>query len=153
MSEKFRTIYDRIRTVSNPGSPFINDYKLSIDDDGKEILIKSGEINVYNQIQACRESCDINMILDRYINVGDPTILNRSQTFYADVTEIPKDYAEILRLGIEADNIFNSLSVEDRAKFDNDKNMFFASIGSDKFNEVFGYKKDSEVKSDEQKSE
>lgn len=156
MSERkiFRTVFDRTRIISNSGSPFINDYKISVDDDGKTFLKLSGKINVYDQIQASRESCDINMILDRYLNVGDPTLLNRKATFYGDVTEIPNNFADILRLGIEADNIFNSLTTEQKAKFDNDKNVFFASIGTKKWNDVFNPKNESEVVvNNEQKSE
>ena len=153
MSEKFRTVYDRICVVSNSGTPFINDYKISYDDDGKRCLIKSGVINVYNQIQSARESCDLNIILEKYINIGDPAILNRKSTFYGDVTEIPTNYADILRLGIEADRIFNSLTAEQKLAFDNDKDVFFASIGTEKFNNVFNPKVESEVKDSEQKSE
>lgn len=152
MSEKFRTVFDRIRVNSNPGSPFLNDYKISYDDDGARILVKSGEINVYNQIQACRDSVDINMILERYINVGDPSILNVKPTFYGDVSEIPTNFADILKLGAEAENTFNSLTPEQKAIFDNNKDVFFASIGTEKFKKAFEIN-ESEVISSEQKSE
>ena len=41
MSEKFRTVYDRIRIISNPGSPMVDDYVSVYDEDGKRSLEKS----------------------------------------------------------------------------------------------------------------
>lgn len=154
MSENFRTVYDRICVFSNPGDPYLDDYKISNDDDGKRCLVKNGKINVYEKIQASRESCDINIILEKYLNIGDPAILNRSPSFYGDVSEIPTNYAELLRLQKEANDYFDSLSPDIKNQFDNDRDVFFSSIGSEKFKNIMNPKPiESEVVNNEQKSE
>lgn len=151
MSELFRTVYDRVRTVSNPGTPYLDDYKMEYDSDGKLKLIKDGKTNIHDMIQSYRSQCDINIILEKYLNIGDPAILNRRQAAFMDVSEIPTNYAEILQLNMDVENKFNSLPADIKAKFNNNKDEFFAAIGTEKFNSAFAdfYKKPETTKESE----
>ena len=109
MSEKFRTVYDRIRIISNPGSPMVDDYVSVYDEDGKRSLEKSGEHSIYDEIQAYRPNCELKTILARYVQTGDESLLQRRQAMYADVVDIPKTYADVLRLVNKANQIFTKI--------------------------------------------
>lgn len=136
MSEKFRTVYDRIRIISNPGSPMVDDYVSVYDEDGKRSLEKSGEHSIYDEIQAYRPNCELKTILARYVQTGDESLLQRRQAMYADVVDIPKTYADVLRLVNKANQIFETLPVEDRAVFHNNPDEFLASLGSETYKAV-----------------
>lgn len=130
MSDKFRTIYERVRVRANTGSPMANDYKLIVDKDGTKKLKVVGKHSLYNEIQSYKESCDIKCLVERYLNIGDPTILERRQAAFMDVTDMPETYAEILQFNINTKKAFDSLSAEQKAKFDGSIDKFVASIGS-----------------------
>ena len=85
---KFRTQYDRIEVNSNPGSRFVKTYKPVYTDTGALDLVIDGKIDVYEQIQSFKESCDIQTILKRFEN-GDVNALNAKLPYFADITEIP----------------------------------------------------------------
>lgn len=134
---EFRKTYERKRMTSNPGCRMENEYKVVKDDDGDTILKKVGEYCLYDQIQSYKDSCDLNKIIEKFKITGDPSLLMQKQTFYADVTEYPKSYAEMLQTYQAAKEFFYSLPVDDRAKFNNDPDQFYSSIGSETFNSIF----------------
>lgn len=134
---KFRTVYDRIECFSNPGNPIQPEYDVAKDEDGQNILKVVGEYSLYDKIQSYKDSCDLQLILEKFKLTGDPSVINQKQTFYADVTEYPQNYAEMLNLSKKAEEFFYNLPSDDRDKFNNDPDVFFSSIGTDKFNEIF----------------
>lgn len=134
---KFRTVYNRERHTSDPGSEIAFEYGLEKDKNGASYLTITGKFNLYDQIQAYRDSCDLGLILDRFMKTGDVSILQQRQGFYADTTEYPKTYAEMLQLAQKAEEFFYTLDTDTRAEFNNDPDQFFASIGSEKFNKIF----------------
>lgn len=136
---KFRTVYERNRVYSDSGSKMANEYKLIVNDDGESVFKKVGEFNLYDQIQSYKDSCDLEKIIEKFKITGDPSVLTQKQTFYADVTTYPQTYAEMLELSQKAKEMFYSLDNSDRAKFNNDPDQFFSSIGSEKFNSIFNY--------------
>lgn len=152
---KFRTVYERERHTSCPGDPIALEYGLEKDEKGASYLTITGKFNLYDQIQAYRDSCDLGLILDRFMKTGDPSILMQRQGFYGDTTEYPKTYAEMLQLAKKAEEFFYTLDSDTRAEFNNDPDQFFASIGSEKFNAIFSepfaddIPVESEVKKDE----
>ena len=152
---KFRTVYERERHTSCVGDPVALEYGLEKDEKGASYLTITGKFSLYDQIQAYRDSCDLGLILDRFMKTGDVSLLQQRQGFYADTTEYPKNYAEMLQLAKKAEEFFYTLDADARAEFNNDPDQFFASIGSEKFNKIFSepviddLPVESEVKSNE----
>ncbi len=103
--------------ASNPGTPVHTLLKPKFDKSGNYELVEAGEVNVYDEIQSHAESCDINVLMKRYAN-GDASALSKVQGTYFDATGMPKTYAEMLNTLISAENQFNALPLEERAKFD-----------------------------------
>lgn len=116
--------------VSNPGNPIKPVYKPIVNKDGTITLVQEGFVNTDEEIQSHEESVDIDVIVARYMN-GDLEALNKHVGQYGDFTEMPKTYAEVLQMQIDAKNTFMSLPVEIRQKFDNDPNQFFAQSGTE----------------------
>ncbi len=137
----FRTQFDRVKIVSNSGDYLNPTYSPKVNDDGSLDLVETGVVDTYQEIQAWRDSCDIHVILNRYVN-GDVNALSRNVPLFGDFTEAPKSLAEYYQRMIDAEAAFNRLPVETRAKFNHSASEFFSSIGSEKFNKIMGIKAD-----------
>lgn len=136
MSKKFRTIFDRKLVVSNPGSDMVTDFVSVYDDDGKRKLVPNGKHSMFDEIQSYRENCDLKIILKRYVQTGDDALLQRRQSFYADVTDIPKTYADVLRVANAAQEMFDVLPKDKKEAFNNNVDEFLAAFGSKKYEEI-----------------
>lgn len=144
----FETWLDRKsghRIISNPGSPMKDTYKMHVDENGKRELRKSGEYNLYAEIQSYKESCSIDYILARFA-AGDDTALSRVQGIYGDFSDVPTTMAEVCQRVIDAEHIFNNLPVEVREQYNFSPSEFFAQIDSEKTRNIFGMQ--DEVKED-----
>lgn len=117
-----------------------------IDEYGRMDFRENGKVNTDEEIQSYAESCDLNLIIQRFQN-GDIDVLSRNKPMYGDFTNLPKTYAEFLQKKIDAEKAFYKLPTEVRDKFDNDLNQFLAVAGSEDWFEKLGFKKeDKEVK-------
>lgn len=134
---KFRTQYDHKEVFSNPGSQYVLTYKPVYTDEGALDLVVDGKIDVYEQIQSFKESCELESILKRFQN-GDVNALNQRLPYFADVTEMPDTLAGFLKLYQDAENTFAKLPADLRSQFNNSASEFFASAGSDRFNKLMG---------------
>jgi len=132
--------YDDGSIVSNPGNPIHILYEPKVNDDGSIELVECGKENTDEKIQADAESCDLRLIIQKYIN-GDISALNQRTLAFGDTTVYPKSYAEMLQLQINAKLAFDKLPKETKEKFDNDLNKFFATAGTDEWYEKVGYQK------------
>lgn len=143
----FDTIYSRMKNhthfYSDPGSRFYKQFSLSIDKNGVKDLRPNGkpDIDIYDEIQSHSESVDIHVLLKRFEN-GDVSVFSRTVSNYLDTTGLPKTLAEWEQARIDGENIFNGLPVNVRAEFNHSPSEFFASIGSEKFNNIFNVGKD-----------
>lgn len=135
MATKFRTQYNRVQICHHSGARLKPTYKISYTETGSQDLVECGVVDVYEEIQSYKDSCDLKTIIERFM-AGDVNALNRSQTFFADVVGMPNSLAGFLNMRSEADRYFMSLPPEVRAQFGNDSNQFFAQIGSDRFNTI-----------------
>ena len=115
---------------SNPGDPIHIIFSPVFDEKGNIELVESGKENTDDIIQSFAEECDLNVILSKYLN-GDNTVLSNGIGSYGDFTNMPKTYAEVLQLQIDAKKLFNELPVDFKQKFDNDPNKFFVQAGSE----------------------
>lgn len=135
----FNTQYDRLGvrgTPSVPGSGMKDTFKMHVDKDGKRELRKSGEYNLYAEIQSYKDSVSIDYILARFMN-GDETALSRAQGIYGDFTEMPRTLAELQQRVIDAENLFNTLPLNIKEKYNFSASEFFAQLDSDKTKQIF----------------
>lgn len=112
---------------SNPGSRTEVNWQAKVLPDGTIDFFEDGVLNVYDEIQSHKDSCSIELALQRFA-MGDSSALQRTQGAYGDFTVFPKTFAEVLQLMINGQNYFDSLPKEVRRNFDNDVNKFFASM-------------------------
>lgn len=127
----FRTVAQAVeshpRVYTTPGEKVKTLYSPTFDEFGHMELRESGKENLYDFIQSHKESCDIHVILARFVN-GDTSALARRQMFYADLTDFPTTYADVVNTMHGAEDYFTHLPVEVRAKFGHDFNKFLASL-------------------------
>lgn len=135
----FDTQFDRLGvpgTKTVPGSGMKDTYKMHVSDDGKRELKKSGEYNLYADIQSYKDSVSIDYILSRFVN-GDETALSRVQGIYGDFTQMPTTMAELQQRVIDAENLFNNLPLDIREQYNFSASEFFAQLDSDKTKAIF----------------
>lgn len=136
---KFRTQYsDRTPVYQEPGTPVKLIYSPRYTDDGVLDLVVTGQENLYDYIQSHKESTDIHVLLTRFAN-GEEDVLSRMQGFYADVTSMPKTYAEVLNAVIVGEETFSRLPVDIKQRFDNSFAVWMAAMDSPDFASRMGY--------------
>ena len=142
---KFATQYTKHdRVHAELGSPIKTLYGGRYDANGRIVLEEKGKENLYDYIQSFRDSVDLNVILARFTN-GETDALSKAQGFYADVTEFPKNMAEALNRINECEEMFKSLPLEVRQKFDCSFEQFLSQSGSADWLEKMGMKSDAVV--------
>lgn len=109
------------------GNPIIKTYRTSINDDGRKVLVETGEENLYDKIQEHTEECKIYNILKRYY-AGDLSALNAHQGIYADITGMPTNLIDAQKKTMEVQDTFMKLPAELRAEFGSDPNVFMAEM-------------------------
>lgn len=135
---KFATQFDkRSFPASCAGSRVKSTFAGHYDEKGRVVLEEVGKINLYDEIQSHAQSVDIHTLLKRFTN-GDPTALASRQGIFADVTEMPKTYAEFLNKMISLENGFNSLPADVKQKFGNSFQQFLAESDGLGFAEKLG---------------
>lgn len=90
--------------------------KADVDKDGHEIFVVVDQENFYKKIQAQKDGCDLEQIIRRYL-MGDVSVLQRAQGFYADARDWPKSRQEALNLAFEVERAYNNLPEEERAQY------------------------------------
>lgn len=137
---KFPHQYDRLSVAREKrpvfrtavGSGIIPTYTPHLEKDGTLTLVKDGEHNLYEEIQSHKDSTDLQLIINRYMN-GDPSALSRVQGAYGDFSEMPQSMHEAYDLMRKAEHDFKKLPAEIQASFDNDATKFIMSLGSDEW--------------------
>ena len=122
-------------------SSFRNEYEITIDKKGHKTLHKTGEKNIWEEIQSYKDECDIGNIIARAA-AGDLNALNQRKGVYADITNTPRDLAEAQNNIIKLNNEFYKLPTEIREKFDNSKERFVQEFGTVEWYEKMGFKTD-----------
>lgn len=117
MSVKFRTPYQR-RCIC-PGKCYSPEEQLYVRkefEDGHIEFIPEGKTNVDAKIQACKDSCDIRKIVDKFLLTRDPTLLMRHQGVdgvnFQDV-----DLLDVMNAKNKLAQVWNGMSAEARSKF------------------------------------
>lgn len=86
-------------------------------------MVISGFKPIYEIIQSSRDGACISSIITRW-RAGDTSVLEKSSGVYGDFTNIPSNLAECHRAIIKAQNIFNSLPLSEREKYNMNLNTF-----------------------------
>jgi len=90
-------------------------------------LVVTGEENIQDRMEAEAPSTDINYMLHR-LSLGDTSVLSSKRPMYGDFTGLPSDPIEALNLVHQSEFAFAQLSVEDKAKYNNDWRRWFADL-------------------------
>ena len=145
-------IVERKRIYSSSGDKTEPIYEPVLNDDGTIDLVVTGERDLQEYIQSFAEDCTLENILKRYA-LGDQTALSKVQGFYADTTEMPKTFRDVLDSVIKGQSMFDQLPIEIKQKFNNDFNQWFVDIGSEDWCAAMGLEKASEIVSEVKKEE
>lgn len=117
---KFKTIYgDHYKAVSQSGDELRYEREIKYNEDGSSELVICGETDIQEEIQSHADSVDLNIILARYA-MGDETVLERVKGFYADVSGMKMNLAEMLNMNERGKKLFDQLPAEIKQIFDND---------------------------------
>lgn len=133
-------IVERKRIYSSSGDKFEPIYEPVLNEDGTIDLVVTGERDLQEYIQSFAEDCTLENILRRY-ELGDQTALSKAQGFYADTTEMPKTFRDVLDSVIKGQSMFDQLPLEVKQKFNNDFNQWFVDIGSEDWCAAMGLEK------------
>lgn len=136
MTRKFRTSFDKFDYSSVPGERFAISYTASYDDNGVLVLKEVGKRDVYSDIQLYKDECDVNLLIERY-KQGDIGVLERVRGFYADVSESPKNLADVLNTVAKAEQFFDSLPIEVKQAFNNSFSEFLVATEKKDFMNQF----------------
>lgn len=96
---------------TNPGDPMKQTYRKKIDESGKDVLVPDEYYDVQPEIDSYEDSVNVNTIISRYM-AGDESALDRAKAFYADVSKVPKNFAQILDINNRAMQAFSELPSE-----------------------------------------
>lgn len=155
MTVRIYTSYDkRPCKVSPSGCRFVEDISLKYDERGNRVFYSKGTIDLYERIQSFKDECNLELIVARCTASGDFSPLQRVQGFYADVSNMPKNLAEVYSSVNTAQRIFSQLPQEVASQF-SDFEDFLSSIGDEKrLAKIFGVKPSAvEVSKEEVKSD
>lgn len=96
--------------------------------DGQTLrVVATGSEDIQDKIEAYAPYTDINYMLHR-LQVGDNSVVTCRQALYGDFTGLPSDPIEAINLVHTAESRFGTMSVEDKAKYNNDYRVWLASV-------------------------
>lgn len=125
---------DSVQFVSQPGSFETPALEARLRPDGSYGIEQVGMVDTWNQIQACRASTDMSLILSRYM-AGDTSALSRAQGFYGDISEMPENMHEALSVMLRAQQDFDALPLEVRERFGMDVYRYISELGTPGFSD------------------
>lgn len=130
---KVYTIFDRPKTIpTNPGDRFLDTFQEEIKKDGSKEIVKVGEKNIYEMIQADLESTKIENILHA-LAMGDLEALQQREALYFDATTMPKNLMEVQNLVCKAKQEFDTFPIEVKELFNYSADQYVAEMGSKEF--------------------
>ena len=135
--ERFKTAYgERETSFITSGSRYQDTYGYEINKYGQKELVKTGETDLYALIQESLEETKIENILKR-VAMGDDTVM-RPDGIYADMTEAPKNLIEARQQIQHLENVWNSLPIDTKRKYNMSVEDFIAKSGTQTWLEDMG---------------
>lgn len=124
----------RVRRFNDSGDKFF--YKEGwIFDDGELKWVLKEKVPMDAQIQAEKDLVELHAILKRYED-GDNSALNRVQGMYLDTVDLPSNYAEMYAAVNRANDVFDSMPIEIKEKYNNNAATFWKNYGTDAFDNL-----------------
>lgn len=124
----FRNKYERREVISQPGDPVKIQYAGEYDKNKNLVVVPKGKINLRSYINSFADSVDIHVLLARFQN-GDKEALLQRAGAYIDISALPTNINEFIELSRNAENLFNTLPVEVKEKFNNNVVEFISTVG------------------------
>lgn len=125
----------RVDVVSCPGSPLKDKFVMEVTSKGYPSLRKTGEHNLYDEIQSYREGCDLSAILQSFGNECprfNPLSFEEAEGFVNDFSDV-SSLGDLVNDGEAVKQFFNELPLEVRNCFDNSVHKFARDFSSDGF--------------------
>lgn len=139
MRHKFARVPDDFSEFKSPSGDLFHDVlSPSFRADGTIELKVTDRVDIKKEINSHRDETDMAYILSRLM-VGDDSVLNPRPPMYGDFTQLPTSYSDMLNMVLDGERYFDSLPLETRNKFDNDRGKWFATIGSSDWLENMGF--------------
>lgn len=134
----FKTAYDKKRPeiITPSGNPIVKTYTHHINKYGVKEFEETGEEDIYEKIQSQAEESKIENLINRVI-AGDVSAL-RPDGQYIDCTAMPKNLAEAQAMIQDMHNLWNTLPVEIRRKYNHSVEEFVAAAGKKEWLEDMG---------------
>lgn len=124
----FKTAYDKPKHYYIPsGETEVTTYTHHINKFGVKNLEETGKENIYEKIQSFADESRIENLINRVIS-GDVSVL-RPDGQYIDCTKMPKNMAEAQAMIQDMHNVWNTLPIEIRAKYNHSVEEFVAKSG------------------------
>lgn len=142
----YRTKGDIMIVYTNPGSRMEDEYEFQIDTEtGKKELVKTGEHDIYPEIQSYLDETLIENIITR-VTMGDLEALEARKTQYIDMTDMPVSLMDAQNKILKIEREFDSLPLDQRKKFDMSVEQYISQYGSEEWAEKVGLlKKGAEI--------
>lgn len=134
---------DHKRRFVSSGSRFANKMSLVHSDKGGKHLEKVGETDIYALIQSYKDSCDLNLILERCMRSGDYSLLNRVQSAFMDISGFSPDARVAQDIVKHSRFVYESLTPKQKAMyptFDDFMDAFSTKENIENFISVMGIK-------------
>lgn len=125
----------RVTVFSSSGSPVKDKFIMEVTSKGYPSLRKTGEHNLYDEIQSYREGCDLAAILQSFGNECprfNPLGFEEAEGFVNDFSDM-SSLGDLVNDGEAVKQFFNELPLEVRNCFDNSVHKFARDFSSDGF--------------------
>lgn len=125
----FKTRLDHYHGIDLPspaGEDVVDEYGVTVNEEGLQVLSVVGKKNIYLPIQEAAVGASVYDVLERYENTGDVSLLEKQKGLYADVTKSPRTLAELEQFRIDSRNAFYSLPADVRRMFGDNYHVFMA---------------------------
>lgn len=137
MRNKHSHVSDPNFFSSHPGNTHRVIFSPRFDSDGTINLVESGRVDIKAEINSHAAETDMAVIIDK-LQRGDTSVLTSKKAMYGDFTKFPSTFAEAYDLVNRSESAFESLPVDIKQQFDNDRAKWFASIGTPEWYEIMG---------------
>ena len=91
-------------------------YTLDIAPNGEQKLVKTGTVDIQAEINSHRNLCDVKSIIDRFTTSGELDKLH-ARGAYVDLTEMPRNLAEVHALLRKSEDIYNGMTDEMKSQY------------------------------------
>lgn len=127
VSKKFRSPFDAVCVYSEKCSNFLIDtYDFDISKYGEAKIIKTGKVDIYQEIQSHKDTCDLKVVLAEVKATGDMSKLNNKKAVYGDMSNMPTNFVDV-------QNLVKSTNKKIKEELTKSTGVDFTSMTDDEF--------------------